>query len=58
MAPEQEARAEIDKLLTAAGWSVQHRAETDLTLAQGVAVCEYGIARDHSARMPKEHGRN
>ena len=36
---DQEARAEIDKLLTEAGWSVQRRAEADLTAASGVAHC-------------------
>jgi hypothetical protein len=40
MAPEQEPRAEIDKLLSAAGWSVVAREHTDLTAAQGVAICE------------------
>ena len=41
MAPEQEARAEIDKLLRAAGWSVQPRDKADLNAAQGIAICEY-----------------
>ena len=31
MAPEEEARAEIDKLLGGAGWSVQSREHVDLT---------------------------
>jgi type I restriction enzyme, R subunit len=47
MAPEQEARAEIDKLLTAAGWSVQRRGEADLAAAQGVAICEYPLKKGH-----------
>lgn len=34
MAPEQEARAEIDKLLFAVGWSVQQREYVDLTSAR------------------------
>ena len=47
MAPEQEARAEIDKLLTAAGWSVQPRDHVDLTAAQGIAICEYPLKKGH-----------
>jgi type I restriction enzyme, R subunit len=47
MKPEQEARLEIDKLLTAAGWSVQPRELTDLTAAQGVAICEYPLKTGH-----------
>ena len=47
MAPEQEARAEIDKLLSAAGWSVQPREKTDLTAAQGIAICEYPLKKGH-----------
>ncbi|MFZ0592833.1 MAG: DEAD/DEAH box helicase family protein [Bryobacteraceae bacterium] len=47
MAPEQEARAEIDKLLSAAGWSVQSRDKTDLTAAQGIAICEYPLKKGH-----------
>ena len=47
MPPEQEARAEIDKLLTAAGWSVQPRDHVDLTAAQGVAICEYPLKKGH-----------
>ena len=47
MNPEQEARTEIDRLLTAAGWSVQPRDRVDLTAAQGVAICEYPLKRGH-----------
>ena len=47
MTPEQEARAEIDRLLAAAGWSVQTRDETDLTVAQGIAICEYPLKKGH-----------
>ncbi len=39
--PEQKARAEIDTDLTAAGWIVQSRDETDLTAARGVAIREF-----------------
>ncbi len=47
MAPEQEARVEIDKLLIAAGWSVQPRDKVDLTVAQGIAICEYPLKKGH-----------
>ncbi len=47
MAPEQEARAEIDKLLAAAGWSVQPRDKVNLNAAQGVAICEYPLKKSH-----------
>jgi type I restriction enzyme R subunit len=47
MTPEQQARVEIDKLLTAAGWSVQRREHADLTAAQGVAVCEFPLKKGH-----------
>jgi type I restriction enzyme, R subunit len=39
--PEQKARREIDADLTAAGWSVQHRDELDLSAGRGVAVREF-----------------
>jgi type I restriction enzyme R subunit len=47
MSPEQEARAEIDKLLSSAGWSVQPRDKVDLTAAQGIAICEYPLKTGH-----------
>jgi hypothetical protein len=47
MTPEQEARAEIDKLLTVAGWQVQRREQVDLTAAQGIAICEYPLKKGH-----------
>ena len=47
MEPEQEARTEIDGLLVAAGWSIQRRNEADLTVAQGVAICEYPLKKGH-----------
>jgi type I restriction enzyme, R subunit len=47
MEPEQQARSEIDKLLVAAGWSVQRRDQADLTAAQGVAICEYPLKKGH-----------
>src|SRR3954454_9504882 len=47
MTPEGEARAEIDRLLTAAGWSVQLRDQVNLGDAQGVAICEYPLKKGH-----------
>ncbi len=47
MTPEQEARSEIDRLLAAAGWSVQPRDQANITAAQGVAVCEYPLKKGH-----------
>jgi hypothetical protein len=47
MTPEQQARVEIDKLLVAAGWSVQPRANADLTAAQGIAICEFPLKPGH-----------
>ena len=47
MTPEQEARIEIDKLLSAAGWAVQPRDQADLTAAVGIAICEYPLKKGH-----------
>ena len=41
--PEQLARQTIDRLLTAAGWQVQPRAELNLSAARGVAVREFPL---------------
>src|SRR5258707_5744419 len=40
MAPEELARENIDKLLTACGWKVQDRKSINLAAAQGVAIRE------------------
>lgn len=45
--PEQEARAEIDASLEAAGWVVQDRAEMNLAAGQGVAVREFKLKPGH-----------
>jgi len=45
--PEQRARAEIDRLLVAAGWSVQDLATVDLRAAKGVAIREFGLTAGH-----------
>jgi type I restriction enzyme R subunit len=42
--PEERARANIDRLLTAAGWEVQDRSRTNLGAAVGVAVREFPLA--------------
>jgi type I restriction enzyme R subunit len=39
--PEDKARAEIDRLLVAAGWVIQNKDELDLTAGRGVAVREF-----------------
>ena len=41
--PEQLARQEVDRLLTAAGWAVQHMAEANLHAARGVALREFPL---------------
>ena len=45
--PEQQARAEIDKALDAAGWVIQDRAELNLSAGPGVAVREFKMADGH-----------
>ncbi len=42
--PEQRARYEIDRLLTAAGWAVQDVAAANIHAARGVAVRELPLA--------------
>ena len=42
--PEERARANIDRLLTAAGWAVQNRSRVNLSAAVGVAVREFPLA--------------
>ena len=44
MTPEQKARQNIDQLLTAAGWTIQHREQMNLGASQGVAVREFQMA--------------
>lgn len=41
--PENKARAEIDRLLIAAGWAIQNRDAIDLFVSSGVAVREYQL---------------
>jgi len=47
--PEQVARADIDAKLVAAGWQVQLRDDVDLTVARGIAVCEFPMKRGFGA---------
>jgi type I restriction enzyme, R subunit len=46
-APGAKARLEIDRELDAAGWLVQHRAETNLAAAGAVAVREFKLYKKH-----------
>ncbi|MCK7499973.1 MAG: DEAD/DEAH box helicase family protein [Comamonadaceae bacterium] len=45
--PEQQARAEIDRLLAAAGWAVQDVKAADLHAARGVAIREFQLNPGH-----------
>jgi type I restriction enzyme, R subunit len=45
--PEQRARVKIDALLERCGWTVQDRAQANLTAARGVAVREVTMKRGH-----------
>jgi type I restriction enzyme R subunit len=45
--PEERARAEIDRLLTAAGWSVQSMSEANIHAARGVAIREFPLKSGH-----------
>ncbi len=45
--PEERARAEIDRLLAAAGWSVQSMSETNIHAARGVALREFPLKSGH-----------
>jgi type I restriction enzyme R subunit len=45
--PEELARIEIDKLLAAAGWSVQPVKEANIHAARGVALCNFPLKDGH-----------
>jgi type I restriction enzyme R subunit len=47
--PEELARLEIDRLLTAAGWVVQDYRHVDLTASRGVALREFPLNRGYGA---------
>ena len=44
MKPEEKARQNIDRLLTAAGWTIQDREQMNLGASQGVTVREYPMS--------------
>ena len=45
--PEQHAREEIDRLLTAAGWAVQNVSDANLHAAKGIAIREFPLNPGH-----------
>jgi type I restriction enzyme R subunit len=45
--PEQRARTEIDRLLTAAGWAAQDFKAADIHAAPGVALREFELNPGH-----------
>lgn len=45
--PEERARAEIDRLLAAAGWSVQSMSEANIHAARGVVIREFPLKSGH-----------
>ena len=45
--PEELARVEIDKLLAAAGWSVQSVKEANIHSTRGVALCNFPLKDGH-----------
>jgi type I restriction enzyme R subunit len=45
--PEDRARANIDRLLTAAGWLIQNRNEVNIEASRGVAIREFQLAPGH-----------
>ena len=47
MNPEEQARQNIDALLTQAGWTVQDRDALNLSAAKGVAVREFSLEHGH-----------
>lgn len=50
--PEELARIEIDRLLTAAGWAVQDYRQVDLHASLGVAVREFPLNPGHGELSP------
>jgi type I restriction enzyme R subunit len=45
--PEDRARANIDRQLTAAGWLIQNRNSIDIEDGRGVAIREFQLAPGH-----------
>lgn len=44
MSPEERAREEIDRLLTAAGWTVADVSKADIHAGRGVAIREFPLS--------------
>lgn len=47
MKPEELARQNIDKLLTASGWHICHMADANIHAADGVAIREFPLNAGH-----------
>ncbi|MHB8495495.1 MAG: type I restriction endonuclease subunit R [Casimicrobiaceae bacterium] len=47
MSPEEQARTEIDRLLSAAGWVVVDRTQANIHAGRGVAIREFALAAGH-----------
>jgi type I restriction enzyme R subunit len=45
--PEDRARANIDRLLTAAGWLLQNRDSINIEAGRGIAIREFQLAPEH-----------
>src|SRR5712692_11482796 len=45
--PEDRARTNIDRLLTAAGWLIQNRDSINIEAGRGVAIREFQLAPEH-----------
>jgi type I restriction enzyme R subunit len=45
--PEDRARANIDRLLTAAGWIIQNRSAINIEAGRGIAIREFQLAPGH-----------
>src|SRR6202166_1538100 len=45
--PEDRARTNIDRLLTAAGWLIQNRNSINIEAGRGVAIREFQLAPGH-----------
>ena len=51
MTPEEQARKQIDRLLTQAGWAVQSMDEVDRYASVGVAVREFRLSTGYADYM-------
>lgn len=47
MSPEEQARTEIDRLLSAAGWIVVDRTQANIHAGRGVAIREFPLVDGH-----------